>query len=372
MRKLLAVVLVGCCSASALAEELSTPQAYEWANTLTLEAIDNVQGGVARGTKGLANLDVTLTVDTGAAGWWNDGTWFVYVLGDYGSNPSAMSGDLQTLSNIATDDALKVYEFWYQHHFADDAVQWLIGLHDYNSVFYSLDSAGLFTMASFGIGPDTSQVGPSIFSTTSVGTVLTLMQDNFYVSLAAYDGVPGSPDTTRGTHVEFNKGDGVFSAGELGITEDKQYKFAVGAWKKNTREDSVIDGQPINDNSGYYIIGEKNLTEQLTIFFQYGRADDTKNQLDEYWGGGVTLTDAWKEGDDTGLGCGRAHNGTPFLQQPENNGLSEAEVVCELTHFRPLAEHVNGQASIYYVDNPSMIKELDNAVALGARLYIEF
>jgi len=372
MRKLLFMLIMGCCTTFASADESSAPQAYVWANMLTLEAIDNVQGGVARGTKGLANLDVTLTVDTGAADWWSNGTWFMYVLGDYGSNPSAMSGDLQTLSNIATDDTLKVYEFWYMHHFADDAVQLLVGLHDYNSVFYSLDSAGLFTMASFGIGPDTSQVTPSIFATTSTAVQLTVKQDNFYVLLGAYDGVPGDPDNTRGTHIQFNKGDGVFKAAELGLTEDKKYKFAVGGWQKTTEEDNVVDGQPIDENSGYYIIGEKNLTEQLTVFFQYGRADDAKNQLDEYWGGGVTLNNYWKEGDDAGVACGRAHNGTPFLQQPENSGLSEAEVVCEATYFRPLVEHVNGQASIYYVDHPSMMPELDAAVALGARLYIEF
>lgn len=371
MRKSL-VLLLSCCSPLALAQQLAIPQAYQWSTALTLETIDNLQGGVAEGAKGLANLDVTLTVDTGAADWWDNGTWFVYVLGNYGSNPSAMSGDMQTLSNIATDDALKIYEFWYQHHFADDKIQLLLGLHDYNSVFYSLDSAGLFTSASFGIGPDTSQVSPSIFSTTSAAVQLSLTQDSFYMLLAAYDGVPGDPDNSRGTHIQFNKGDGVFRAAEVGVIEDQQYKFGVGAWQKTTREDSAVDGQPSNKNSGYYIIGEKNLSEQWTVFFQYGRADEDKNQLDEYWGGGVTLSGYWQEGDDAGLGCSRAHNGLPFLQQPENANLEKAETLCELTYFRPLVEHLNGQASLYYVENPSMQPELDNALALGVRLYIEF
>ncbi len=362
-------VLCGCVS-FALANDASVPQAYEWANALTLETVDNLQGGIAQGTKSLANLDVILTVDTEAAGWWNSGTWHMYVLGNYGKNPSDMSGDLQTLSNIATDNALKVYEFWYQQHFLNDSIKLLIGLHDYNSTFYSLDSAGLFSLASFGIGPDTSQATPSIFSTTSAAIHLTLQQDKFYLLLAAYDGVPGDPNNSHGTHVQFNKGDGLFNAAEFGVTEGKQYKFAVGGWQKTTQETSVVDGQPINHNQGYYIIGEKNISEDLLMFFQYGRADDAKNQLDEYWGGGIRLNNYWQEEDALGLGCAKAHNGAPFLR--ENPILEPSETIWELTYFAPLIDHINAQASLYYVENPGMRPDLDNALALGLRLYIDF
>jgi porin len=142
IRAILLTISLLCFSIFALAGEAGESQAYQWSTALTVEAIDNFQGGVAQGTRGLANLDATLAVDTEAAGWWGNGTWFVYMLGDYGKNPSELSGDLQTLSNIATDDALKVYEFWYQHAFVNDSIKLLFGLHDYNSTFYSLDSAG--------------------------------------------------------------------------------------------------------------------------------------------------------------------------------------------------------------------------------------
>jgi porin len=370
MRKLLLACISCCCVSMVGAEEIDAPQAYTWNTALTLEAVSNLQGGVAKGTKTLANFDATLAVDTEAAGWWSHGTWFVYALGDYGKNPSDNSGDLQTLSNIATDNAFKIYEFWYQHRFANDAIKLLFGLHDYNSTFYSLASAGLFTMASFGIGPDTSQVTPSIFSTTSTALHLTLQGEHFYGLFAVYDGVPGDPDNPRGTHIQFNKGDGLFKAAEVGVAEEKKYKFAVGAWQKTTQEERAVDGELSTKNSGFYLIGEKNISDNVAAFFQYGRADDTKNQLDEYWGAGLTYANLIVNEDAVGLGAARAHNGLPFLR--ENPELEASETVWELTYFSPLVEHLNAQTSLYYVKNPSMMPSVDNAVALGLRLYIEF
>ena len=68
--------------------------AYEWSNALTLESVTNLDGGVAEGTRSLANLDLTLAIDTQAAGWWENGAVFIYVLGNYGKAPSDLTGDL--------------------------------------------------------------------------------------------------------------------------------------------------------------------------------------------------------------------------------------------------------------------------------------
>ena len=150
----------------------------------------------------------------------------------------------------------------------------------------------------------------------------------------------------------------------------KKYKIAIGGWQKTTEKPNVDNGLLSNTNYGYYIIGEKNISENLTAFFQYGRADDAKNQLDEYTGAGLRLNNAWHENDALGLGVARAHNGAPYVTQ--NPSIETAETILELTYFKPLVSHLNAQASIYYVKNPSMSPLLDNALALGLRLYIEY
>lgn len=367
LKKLLPIALLSIASLNCIAED-AVP--FTWAHALTLESIHNLDGGIKTGTRNLANLDLTLSVDTQAANWWGNGTFFIYVLGNYGKPPSELTGELQVLSNIEADNNLKVYELWYQHSFADGAVKLLFGLHDYNSTFYSLESAGLFNESAFGIGPDTSQVTPSIFPTTATAIHLTLSHDDQYLLLAVYDGVPGDPEHPRGTHIKFGEDDGVFTAVEWGFAKEQDYKIALGGWRQTTGVASPIDGSLVDSNSGFYVIGEKYFTENLAAFFQYGHADADKNQLETYLGLGATYKNFLVEDAVIGLGYARSKNSDAFLV--ENPNLLSAESVVELSYFLPLVDKISTQFSVYSVKHPSMDPTLDNSLALGLRLYIEF
>lgn len=366
LRKLIIAGIFCLASLSANSEE---SEAYSWENALTLESVSNLQGGNKTGTRNLANLDLSLTVNTESAGWWNNGTLFIYVLGTHGKPPSELTGEYQTLSNIEAFNNLSLYEFWYEHSFFSGAFKLLAGLHDYNSTFYSLESAGLFTLSSLGIGPEVAQIGTSIFPTTSAAVHLTLSHNDQYFLLAAYDGIPGDPEHPHGTDIILKKSDGILSAAEWGFAQEKNYKFGLGAWHTSAEVENPVDGSLIDENSGYYLIGEKYFSEKLAAFFQYGRTDDKKNELNPYSGAGLIYHELWVEEDAIGLGCARAKNGSAFLRA--NPDLLSAETVIELTYARPLIERLNFQTSIYYVENPSMSPDVDNSVALGVRLYIE-
>lgn len=343
---------------------------YDWAAALTLESVSNLGGGLQKGSSELANVDLTLAIDTEAAGWWGNGEWFVYMLGDTGANPSDDVGDVQGISNIATDEAVKVYEFWYQHSFANESVKVLLGLHDYNSTFYSLDSAGLFTHPSFGIGPDTAQVGPSIFSTTSTALHLTFTGEHNYLLAAIYDGIPGDPNNPRGTHVQFDSGDGLFGALEWGWTNESKDKVALGVWQHTAEVENPVSGEMSDENTGVYFIAEKNINDVAAVFLQLGQADDEFNQLEYYGGMGITFNEFWLDGDGLGLAVAHARNGDPYLVT--NSELGRAETAWELTYFAPIVEHLSLQGSFYYIQNPSMERAIDDALAVGARAYIEF
>ena len=362
------------CLSFATAAEDAEP-AYEWGAALTLESIANLDGGLERDTREMSNLDLTLAIDTNAAGWWDSGELFIYVLGNYGRDASELVGDVQGISNIATDNAIKVYELWYRHGFMRDSLQILLGLHDYNASFYSLDSAAIFNHPSFGIGPDTSQVGPSIFATTATTLQLRWQGANQYVQAAVYDGVPGDPENPRGTHIRFDEGDGVFAALELGLFTEGSYKFALGGWQHSAERDNPVTGELIDDNRGGYLIAEKLwadlvVADNLAIFLQVGEADDQRNQLQNYYGGGITLGGFWRAGDGLGLAFAQGRNGSPYLlANPEQE---RAETAWELTYITPLWDFLSLQASLYYIHNPGMDKQLNDALALGTRAYIEF
>lgn len=367
MKNLLVFVLIAYAHINIVAYAESP---YEWATALTLESVTNLDGGIQEGSSELANADLTLTIDTEAAGWWGSGEWFVYVLGNTGDNPSDDVGDVQGISNIATDEAVKLYEFWYQHSFANESVKVLLGLHDYNSTFYSLESAGLFTHPSFGIGPDTSQVGPSIFSTTATALHFTFTGEHNYLLAAVYDGIPGDPNNSRGTHVQFNSGDGLFGALEWGWANENKDKVALGVWQHTAEVENPVNGEINDDNTGVYFIAEKNINDAAAVFLQLGQADDEFNQLEYYGGMGIRFNEFWLDGDGLGLAVAHARNGDPYLIT--NSELVRAETAWELTYFAPIVEHLSLQGSVYYIQNPSMEKNLDDALALGARAYIEF
>ncbi|NQV33516.1 MAG: hypothetical protein HQ515_12560, partial [Phycisphaeraceae bacterium] len=142
-------------------------EGFEFEFVLTLEGVQNIAGGVARSSRGLANLDLIMDAEGQALGFSENGDFHLYILGNSGGQPTEMIGDLQTTSNIEAPDTLKVYEVWWRQRYDNDRFAWLAGLHDYNALFNSLDTASHFTNSSFGISPDISQVPPSIFPTTS-------------------------------------------------------------------------------------------------------------------------------------------------------------------------------------------------------------
>lgn len=355
------------CFCTLLTTQVLADEAFVWENALTLESIHNFSGGIEKGSAELANLDITLAVDTESADWWNKGNFFIYALGDYGRDPAIYTGGAQGISNIAADKTIKIYELWYQHQF--DYVKILTGLHDYNSTFYSLESSGLFNHPSFGIGPDTSQATPSIFPTTAWTLHLTLNIQDFYAIAAVYDGVPGDADNPRGTHIHFDSGDGLFKAVEIGVVTDN-FKYGAGYWNLTAETVNPIDSTFVDSNQGFYMIAENKIYEDLALFVQYGVADNEKNQLDEYWGLGFVKSNLILEGDAFGVAVASAQNGQPFIQA--NPDLLQSETATEMSYNWPWTDAVSSQFSLYHIQHPDMNPELDSAVAAGLRLILTF
>ena len=67
-----------------------------------------------------------------------------------------------------------MFEAHYEHRFLDDRLGVLVGLHDLNADFYVTEYSGLFLNKSFTIGPELTQIGPSVFPTTAPGIRLRL------------------------------------------------------------------------------------------------------------------------------------------------------------------------------------------------------
>jgi porin len=357
---------------------------------LTLDAMTNLRGGNSRGGALLGNVDVTFAVDTARAGWWENGTFFLYLLGDFnaGGPLTAKVGDLQGTSNIEADQAVKIYEAWYEHRFFDDRFSVLAGLHDLNSEFDVLEYAATFINSSFGIAPDISQVGPSIFPTTALALRLKAQPTSgSYLLAALYDGEPGDPELPRRRSLSLSSNDGIFTALEAGLSQGEPgeadyFKLGVGGWV-HTTEVEDFTGQSHDRNHGLYLIVEKTLFtagedgEGLGAFLQLGFADPQRNQIGRYWGAGLNYTGLipGRSHDVTGLAVASARNGGHFRHYMATTGMTpmeHAETVIEATYLAEVLPWLTVQPDVQYIIHPGTDPALDNALVAGARLEILF
>lgn len=351
----------------ALAEE-----GFEFEFVLTVEGVQNVAGGVARSSRGLANLDLIMDAWGKALGLSEDGDLHLYLLGDSGGAPTEMIGDVQATSNIEAPGTFKLYEAWWRQRHAEDKIVWLIGLHDYNALFDALDTAGHFTNSSFGISPDISQLPPSIFPTTSLAFVLSLFsEDGDYLYLGAYDGVPGDPGDEKGTQIILDSDDGVFYALEAGIqNEETMTKLAGGGWHRATDFEAEFSGRTYSHNSGVYLIGEANLTDHWAGFFQLGNADKNRNQIGFYSGAGLVYSALLTEDDIFGIGLARAESSNEY--RDFNPGADGYEMALECTYKFSPYPWMTLQPGLQFIKNPGMDPALDDAVAFSLRAYMSF
>lgn len=349
----------------------------------TADVMGNVSGGIKNGARALDNLDIVFNFD-GEKLFGSEGTSAsIYLINNNGGHPDAdLTGSAQGIDNIEVSDAAgRVYEAWIQQNFFDDALSIRAGLYDLNSEFYVTDSSGLFLHSTYGIGTDFSQSGvngPSIFPVTSLAArVLVQPSDQFYFQTAVLDAVPGDPNNVHGTHIDLRDNEGALIAAEAGFTPEGG-KVAIGGWYYTERAPDLV-GAGMHHNQGAYIIGEHVLTHEegsddqgLTGFARFGIADDSVNQFDYAWSTGLVYTGLIPGRDEGQLGFGiaGAHNSDDYIT---SSGPADSnEIALELTYADNITPWLSVQPDVQYIVNPGTDPSLENALAVGARISVNF
>ncbi|MBW2542608.1 MAG: carbohydrate porin [Deltaproteobacteria bacterium] len=356
----------------------------------TSDFLYNARGGREKDGTILGNFDLTFELDTQRAGGWENGTFFLYALGNWNSGGFASDfvGDLQVTSNIEASQAVRLYEAWYEHRFASDRLSLLIGLHDLNSEFSAIEYGSMFVNSSFGIGADIAQTTPSIFPTTALALRARIQPtaDTYFLA-SVYDGIPGDPSDSKRTTIKLSKDDGIFAVLETGWEHGEAgssdyYKLGIGSWL-HTAEVENFDGEFHDRNFGVYLIGEKTLYSEaadgqgLGAFVQFGYADENRNQLAYYWGAGLRYVGLipGRDRDEFGVAVASAWNGDEFIRftrAVESTPVERTETVIEAAYRAEILPGFVLQPDLQYVINPSMDPSLDNALQLGIRVEMSF
>ncbi len=347
-------------------------------------------------TYGLDNLDIKLSLDGEKIAGLKGSSALLYILSNHGSKPAVKSDRLpHGVDNIETPEGgntVKLYQAWIQQTFLDERLSVLAGLYDLNSEFYATESSGIFIHPTFGIGAEmagTGQNGPSVFPTASFAIRAKAEMEGYYLQAVTLDGVPGDPDNHQGTHVQFNKGDGVLHVVEaaipLSVAENAHdNKLAAGVWRYTARFDDLtgVDtyGNPLKRVSyGYYAMMEKVLRykpgsneESINSFVRAGKTDGNTSQFDMAWSAGLVFSGpfAGRDQDQLGIAYAQERNGVKYRIASGNPTIHEKSF--ELTYRYQAMPGLVLQPIAQYLLNHSNDPAQDKTLWLGMRIEASF
>ncbi len=348
-------------------DEAAPAKTWSYSAVLTSEIDALVKGGVNPGVQDIHNVDLTATWN-GPDGWYAHG----YILGNVGGDFSAdRVGDAQVISNIDTVPAWRLFEAYVRH--SGEHVTYSFGLLNLNGVFDVQKAAKLFENPSHGIGPDFSQTAPSIFPTTSLGTIATwTIRPDLKWRFGAFDGVAGDPAHPK-----------VFVALKLGghdglnyVTElEKDWKHAyikLDHWGY-TSTWSRFDGGAQRGNSGDFAQlavtsdPDGDYASGNNAWVRVGIADPQVNKIDRYIGFGATTAGLFKS-DQMGLAIAQVHFGHPYRSATPGQGDTETNIEATFTHA--LNDRFSLQPDVQYVHRPYGHADIPDAIVISARVVI--
>ncbi len=381
----------------------------------TSDIFSNLYGGLERKTTYLDNFDIIFTFNLKKLIGFKNSNIFIYGLGNDGEDPDNYIGDAQTASNIAAPSAWKIFEAWIQTDLFDNRISLLAGLYNLNSEFENLQSSNLFINSSHGIGVAFSQTGengPSIFPTTSVGVRLkTEFNNSYYLQAVVLDGVPGDSSNPKGTHIIFNKKDGMLITVETGLIsnsantysaqgraeqrrlgrlsdEEYSFKYALGFWKYTSEFNELISLQKGNllkskNNIGMYFIGEQTIfsdpendARNLKAFLRLETANAKINRFGYYIGGGLVFNSPFlgRPDDQLGIAFANAVNGFDYnkLESMNNQPVSGSELNFELTYYVQFFPWFSVQPDVQYIVNPDTNPLIQNSLCFDVRISVTF
>lgn len=362
-------------------------QNLETGFTYSGDVYANLAGGLETGVRYMDNIDIEAGFDI------KDASFFFYGLGNQGNSISEIVGDVQTVSNIDSENSWRLYEAWVNKPLPSIKSSVLIGLYDLNSEFDVVNAGGLFINSSHGIGPDFSSsgiTGPSIFPLTSLTARLKINPfSGVTLKFAVLDAVPSDPENTKGTSVYLRKSEGALLISEIsisksgsntaslldrGVNEKTPYRLVLGGWKYTEERTGWLD-EPESDH-GLYAIGEITLQNGLSFFGRVGATNRDINRFNYYLGAGLTYSGLFKQRPDDLLGLTVALpiNSDDFVlvEERKGNDYSKNELNVEFTYLLTLSEHVSLQFDTQYIQHPNQAPGIEDAFVVGIRSVFGF
>ena len=169
--------------------------------------------------------------------------------------------------------------------------------------------------------------------------------------------------------------------------EDKAHKgkFALGTWNYTktfdhiTKTNSDANGDPVPvqvSSYGSYLLIDKNLTENQTIFLRAGIAsrEATTNKVSSSVSGGYTVKGLipQRQNDLLGIAFASAQLNPQYLDQQSQagTGAPNTETTYEINYRIELTPGLALQPDFQYVQHPASSETIKNASVVAIRIEI--
>ncbi|MCA9127852.1 MAG: carbohydrate porin [Planctomycetales bacterium] len=320
-----------------------------------------------------SNLDIVAIVDTLRMGWWNGGRIFIYGENLSGKPISTSDvGDTQLFSNLDSTisdterpNFTTIAEYWYEHSLLDNLLRFKIGKQDANADFAFTDLGGEFVNSSFGLVPT---VPLPTFPSQALG-VASMMQltDTWGLSAGIYDGTPA--DGPQGVRWGFDTlgHNGAISLlqfdwqPQFGALKNLPHTSRLGFWHHSDKyqwsEIAVGPGRDFVQNYGMWYIADQMVYQEndqddqgLGVFFQFSWAPANRNEITEYYGGGLVYKGLLPNREEDYLGVGFAN----ILFSPAARTVAAANSESLGTNETAIEVFYRYQCSAYFVLQPDV------------------
>lgn len=329
---------------------------------------------------GLFNLGVN--VDTEKAGLWKGGTFFALYqrktgYGLSGGNGNGAMGDYIGFDGWDWRQMNQISEYWYQQKLFDGKLRLKFGKQDANTDFGYLNSGWDFQNSAFSVIPTTPM---PTYPDPSFGFMAEI---NPTEKISIRDGI----------YSRFNVPYNITEIEYKPIIKDLPGRYMIGAWELSDSNGMGVatgvddDGETIynnfNRNYGCYFNFEqmvykekkddKNDMQGLVVFGQFGMSPSNKNDMSQYFGGGLHYKGLIpkRDKDLTGIavGSGRFASRLSDLTY-DNGGKVGNETVVEAFYRLQVSPWFYLQPDVQFIMHPG--GQYDSSVAIGLRSVITF
>lgn len=330
------------------------------------DIVSNFNGGIKTGTTYLGLLNLKAGFDTGNAGWWKGGGFFINIGNTHGGKPSEMLiGDFQGVSNIEAGNQTFLYELWFKQ--AIGRFNFILGLQDLNANFSTSQNGALFTNSSFGIQSSIADNIPTpIFPLTALGGIVQWnISDSFLWQAAIFDGTPDDFESNPyNIHWKLSKQQGFLTVSEFQVKKSllpgKKACYKAGVYYH--QHNDTIDRE--QRNGGLYFIGDQQISGKIFLFSQIGLSPKGLNRHNHYYSFGINYNGMCMNRPDDQLGVAVAYAGF-------DNGPVGNETAIELTYKFQLNRNIYFRPDMQYIIHPAgTAMKLENALVGSFRVGI--